>query len=502
MSRPIRTFTPAEYPATRIHLWHWISGLLRIPPVVAFVGALLLLGCAGAAERAAWKDASRRDGSFEQARPRGTSPESKASESAARRTKGEASSLDRYVALAMQRNPELRASFDRWRASVQRISMAGKLPDPQVSFGYFIQSVETRVGPQRARISLQQSFPWPTKLTASAGAAAAGARAQQVRVEALALAIRQRVEVAYFELWLVRQTRRIHAEHLLVVRSLSESVLARVATGAATLADQQQVDLAAARLEDTVLGMDEAEAAKVAQLHAALGTSTPRLPATETGPPPAALPNEEFESLAASARAHPFLRSFEELAVAKEEQARADTAGRYPNFSIGADYIVVGEAEMPNVADSGKDAISVGAGMTIPLWQGTYSDAAEASRAEADGQRAERDAAENRAIAELETALATVRDAARRVSLYKGTLLPQAESAYDSVLGSYATGRGTVAQTLLAQRDLLDLRLEVEQARAAHAMAWARLESVVGRHVAARVTEGDSMGKANGSRRK
>jgi hypothetical protein len=40
-----------------------------------------------------------------------------------------------------------------------------------------------------------------------------------------------------------------------------------------------------------------------------------------------------------------------------------------------------------------------------------------------------------------------------------------------------------VAQTLLAQKDLLELSAGLEQARADYAMAWARLERVVGRPV-------------------
>jgi hypothetical protein len=84
-----------------------------------------------------------------------------------------------------------------------------------------------------------------------------------------------------------------------------------------------------------------------------------------------------------------------------------------------------------------------------------------------------------------------VRDSYRRVELNENTLLPQAEAAYASVLGAYATSRSTVAASLLAQRELLEIRVGLEQARAEHAAAWARLEQVVGRRVKqARVRRG------------
>src|SRR5690606_2946179 len=127
------------------------------------------------------------------------------------------------------------------------------------------------------------------------------------------------------------------------------------------------------------------------------------------------------------------------------------------------------------VADSGKDAVIVGAGIRIPLWQGSYSDSIAAARADARAQRADQRALADRAAAELTTSLSNVEDAVRRAALYRGTLVPQAESAYDSVLGAYTVGRGTVAQTLLAQRDLLELRVELDRARADYERAWARL---------------------------
>ncbi|MCA9600377.1 MAG: TolC family protein, partial [Myxococcales bacterium] len=153
---------------------------------------------------------------------------------------------------------------------------------------------------------------------------------------------------------------------------------------------------------------------------------------------------------------------------------------------------------MPGVADSGKDAVIVGAGIRIPLWQGSYSDSIAAARADARAQRADQRALEDRASAELTTSLSNVEDAVRRVALYRGTLVPQAESAYDSVLGAYTVGRGTVAQALLAQRDLLELRIELDRARADYERAWARLEEITGREVrrASIAAEGESAPEA------
>jgi cobalt-zinc-cadmium efflux system outer membrane protein len=65
---------------------------------------------------------------------------------------------------AARHNPGLRAAFERWKADLERIPQARSLPDPRFTYGYFIERVETRVGPQRHRFSLQQMLPASRRL--------------------------------------------------------------------------------------------------------------------------------------------------------------------------------------------------------------------------------------------------------------------------------------------------------------------------------------------------
>ena len=443
---------------------------------VALTGGLA--GCAGTYESAVRHDLVRAEREYAFA------PEPAAARSADREsTSSVEAGLPGYLRLALENNPDVRAGFERWQASVHRISRARRLPEPTIGFGYFVQSVETRVGPQQARLSLQQAFPWPTRLSAGADAASAQARAMQRRFEAQALSVAQRVEVAYWNLWQIRTTRSIHREHLDVIRGLSESVRARMSTGVATLADLQQIDLAAARIADNIRGMDEAERGAEAVLRAAIGVVADYPVPTPDEPAAAGMPADSPEGLSASARAHPMIDSLGLLAEASEATARAEGAERFPSFTVGADWIITGDAAMPGVEGSGRDAVIVGAGIRIPLWQGSYSDSIEAAEAESRAHLADQRSLVDRAEAELASTLANLRDATRRVDLYRVTLVPQAETAYESVLGSYTVGRGTVAQALLSQRDLLELRIELERARADHARTWARLEELVGREL-------------------
>lgn len=394
--------------------------------------------------------------------------------------------LESYVVYAMAQSPELLAGYQRWRAASLRISSARRLPEPMVMYAFYALPVQTRVGPQRHRVSAEQSFPWPTRLTAGADAQSARARAAQRRFEAQALALARRVADAWWALWFVRQAQDVEREQLEILDGLSESLRARVETSQAGLADLAQVDLTRSRVDDRIAELGEAERSAEAALRGVIsapaGMALPT-PGEVTG---IASPAENVEALMEAVRAHPFLLAFELMAEANESQAAAFEADRFPRFTLGIDWIETGPAQMAGVQGSGDDALTVRVGLSIPLWQESYDDMQRSAEAEAEASRADRDHAEDVALAELEQALSDVRDSHRRVRLYRDTLLPQAQTTYESVMGAFAVGRATVAATLLAQRDLLELALGLMRSRAEHGRGWARLERVVGRRVEAR----------------
>ena len=63
------------------------------------------------------------------------------------------------------------------------------------------------------------------------------------------------------------------------------------------------------------------------------------------------------------------------------------------------------------------------------------------------------------------------------------TLVAQAETAHASLLGAYQTGDASAMDAIRGQSELLELQRGLVEARAQHAVAWARLEQTVGRPV-------------------
>jgi cobalt-zinc-cadmium efflux system outer membrane protein len=394
-----------------------------------------------------------------------------------------------YVSYALAHDHGLRAKWERWRAASHRVARERRLPMPALTYTVFVLPVETRVGPQRHRLGVRQRFPWPGELLAGADAATAAARVEQREFEAAALELRARVLTAYWRLWLIREIDEVEREQLELLDGLTEIARGRLEVGQATLADVQQLELGRARLADRLDGLHESEIEASAQLLAAVaappGTKTP----TSAALPRLEQPASDEASLRSALVDHPHLERWAAAAEVGELRVKEARHARAPAFSLGADWIEVGPARMSGVAGSGKDALSVSVGLELPLWQGNYAEDQRAAEATAAAARAEWAAARDRAAAALSVALSRIRDTARRAALHEHTLIPQAEGALESTLGGYTTGDAQLAAILLAERDLLELRLAAVELHAQHALAWAELEAIVGQPVAGQTAD-------------
>ena len=389
--------------------------------------------------------------------------------------------LPRFVGYALRRSPELQAAHAQWRAAVEGVAVAGRLPEPELGYGAFVQAVETRVGPQLHRISLRQAVPWPGRLDAATDARAAAASAEGEAFRARVLALVRDVAVAYWELWQVERVHAIRLDHERVLDGLAATIRARVETGDKAIADLLQVQLRLQALRDHRSEHRSAKRRRQARLLAAVGAdpgSSLRTAATE---PPVELPAETMTTLRQIARRNPLVRQWSEVESSRVAEARAARASRLPNFTVGADYIVTGEARVPGVEDSGKDPVVLSLGLSLPIWLDSYASEVRSAEARATAARAARRGVWLRLAAELESTVARLRETHARIVRYEATLIPQVEALRASVSAAYEVGRAGVSEVMLALEDELDLRLELARTRAAHAAAWAELERLTGR---------------------
>ncbi|MBD3297275.1 MAG: TolC family protein [candidate division Zixibacteria bacterium] len=384
------------------------------------------------------------------------------------------------LALAAGANTGLKSAFYRWKASVESIAPAGALPDPNLNFGYFIESVETRVGPQQFRVGLSQMFPWFGTLKLKGDMAAYDAQAAEQQFEAVRDRLYRDVVVAYVDYYFVQQSIAITEENLRLVANAEAVARARYRAGNGVYANVLRAQTELARFENDVMSLTD----KLRPVRARLNELLDR-PSGDKLPPAASLPNDTLEwtddeLLSRVREMNPNVRRASWLT--EKAQASEQLAGRrfYPNLMLGVDYLSTGEARMPGVTESGKDAIIGMVGINIPIWFGAYkSDQREATAHRRAAEYA-LDARVNAIITETEDALYAYRDAERQVELYNSALLPKAAEALAATQTSYEAGSVTFIDFLDAQETLLDFSLAYERAHANRLKELARLRMLAG----------------------
>ncbi|MFW5739864.1 MAG: hypothetical protein ACOC1F_05815, partial [Myxococcota bacterium] len=130
----------------RSHTPRPLRVLAGLPPATRAVVVLLVLtGCATELEQTGRRDlnAVASERASNRQRTGGGAPDEQAWAADG--------SLASYVRYALENSPVLRARFQEWRAAALQTKQARKLPEPVITYAYFVRRVETRLGPQRHR---------------------------------------------------------------------------------------------------------------------------------------------------------------------------------------------------------------------------------------------------------------------------------------------------------------------------------------------------------------
>ncbi len=389
-------------------------------------------------------------------------------------------SLPEIIKHGVQRNPGLKAARQRWGAALQRMPQAGALPDPMIEYGYFEESVETRVGPQKHKIGIAQPFPFPGTLGTAAKVQLEAAHIAQIQHE---MTLRDLIvdlkvsyhELAYFQRAIVitRQNKQLMAHAVTLAQNL-------YAKEEATLNDVLKAQAQAAQLEYDLVLLRELEEVEKARLLSLLDLPTD----TEVGRLKESAPQEvaiDYDALEKQA-----LADRQELKIAEHKIKQAKhkqklaKLKRLPQFKVSVATVITDDAQNPNLEDSGKDPVIFGLGVTLP-WNLRKTNAAikEAELTRQAAENSKRDA-ENKTRALLKRMYFQMLNARRLIALYEKTLIPQAKKAMQTAETWNVDGQKNLSGFLETQSVWLNFNLARLRAVTDYKQSIARLERLAG----------------------
>jgi outer membrane protein TolC len=395
----------------------------------------------------------------------------------------ENSTLQDLLAAAALNNRGLRAAFEQWQAALQQVPQMRALPDPQLNFSYFIREIETRVGPQQAKVGIMQMFPWFGKLKLKGNAAAEAANAQKQQYENIKRTLFYEVKTTYYDYYYAVRTVEVLKKNVALLENLESVIQVKYRTGSVSYASLVKIQVERDKLQDRLKSaLDNLEPVK-ARLNAALNRPThaplpvPKEIAMEDEP--VELSRERLvERLRAN---NPVLKAIDAMAAKSKIGINLAKKNYYPDFSLGVDYMPTGGARMPGIPDSSKDPLAAMVSIRLPLWFKKNKAGVKEANALYRAALYQREEAENNLLARLEMVLFKYRDAERKVKLYRESLLPRAEQALEVTRSAFEVGKADFLDFIDSQRMLLMFELEYEEAGTLRAQRLAELQMIAGK---------------------
>jgi len=364
-----------------------------------------------------------------------------------------------YIALAVARNERIQAALATVSSAYARVPQATALPDPRLGVSEYLQSVETRVGPQERAFSLSQSFPWFGTLSLKGDVERQKAGALQAGLDETILAVMTKAASAYHEIAYLEDAIAITSRHLGLLAQWEVIARARYETGEGRYADVIKAQVELGVLGDRRAELEDRRHPLVARLNALL--DRPADAKVEAMLPETFTTSGTDRTLLAAQMlaANPRLLAWDHRAAAATAGERLAGKSGYPSFSLGLNYIQTGQARSSGVSGSGTDAVTASLAVSLPIWRGKYDAASREAAARYRSARASRRETENQLVAELEQVLFDYRDAGRKWDLYATTLLPKARQSLGAVRAAYEAGESGFLDVIDAERLLLEFEL-------------------------------------------
>lgn len=384
----------------------------------------------------------------------------------------------------LERSPRVARLAAEAAAIEQRAPQVKALPDPTATLTWFVMSPETRVGPQRATVSLMQQFPWFGSLKLDEQASLWDSVAARSRLEAATIEILTEARTVYHELQFLEVESRVVEEDRATLEHYADLALARYASGVGL--DQAVIKIQAeiTRTETRLLEIEARRATLVARLNALRDrpqSSSVKVAGSEFREA-LSLDLDELQRRAMMDR--PEIAAADARVEAAAARIESSKKAYSPKVVVGLNYGFVdrrsddaGRLNPPD--DNGKDIFGLTGGISVPLWSSSLEAGVEEGvqhRLAAEEGWREVAASIDGELGDLVHRIPLLEE---QVALYDSVLTVQAKQSLHSAESAYAAGTASALDLLDAERVLLQVRIAGARARSDLDVAYAQLEGVI-----------------------
>lgn len=390
----------------------------------------------------------------------------------------QAQTLEEYFKIAADNNPGLKAKYMEYEIALEKIPQVSSLPDPSFSFGLFISPVETRVGPQRAKFSLSQVFPWFGTLKAWGDATVLMAEAKFQSFINERNQLYYRVAEAYYPIWELEKIIRIEKENLEILDSYQVIAQSNFRNGESPMVDVLRVEIL---LEDSRTNIEILE-----RKRKPLVTTFNKILNREPGEPVAITDSIDLASLPDDYRRdsllndHPALNALDLKMRSSQAAEEAATRQGLPKIGAGLDYVIVEEGPLAT-ADNGKDMLMPMVSVTIPIFREKYRASVREAQLNQDRYTLQKEEVSNMLETGYEMAMFELEQQHELLALYRKQVRTS-EQSLNLLFSAYGNSGKEFEEVLRMQQQLLKYEKLVAGAEAKYHTALARINYITAKN--------------------
>lgn len=380
------------------------------------------------------------------------------------------------IRAAVEKSPAVRAAAHREKAAKLKAKAANSLPDPELMLEVWQIPISRPYAVRDAgmvMVGVKQMVPAPGSLSLRERATESEARVARAERSEAARQLTREVGHAFVDYLEATTQHHVHHDHIAVAERVLRVAKARYAAGG-MLTDVSQAEVELSRSRADAAGEEARLRSIKRRLNALMSrpADAPLGPPADPGVETVALSAEEIEKLAQARRPEVEMAQAKR-AAAEAEQRVADREAGAPSFSVGGLYFP---------PTNGMTEHGYGASLSVSLpwvWGGPRQRRA-AQRESIKAAGAELEQARLGAAAEVSMSLSSVESALSRLKVLETETLPASRRNLEFALTGYETGGQSLITLLTAQRDVVDVELEIVMTRATLGHALVELDFAAG----------------------
>ncbi len=396
-------------------------------------------------------------------------------------------SLPDLVAQALKNNRGIKAAEFQVKSLHSSPGHTWYLEPPQAGMEFYQAPIKSFPNPVKGQMeidySLQQSFPFPGKISARIDSEHKHAEMSESELEALKRKVIREVKTDYYELYLLDRRVEINRQNQALMGRLIEIARRQYEVGMGHQADILRAQTELTQLKTDSLTLAQSRKAMEGMLNAVLNRKTTQPVSVSDSIVPAAVDWSYAQVESVLESNHPNLKAMKAgIRMREAEKTMADKE-YWPDFVVGGSYKDM--LRMPSGTHGGdlRDYWSVMVSMNIPIafWSlPKYQAGVVQSKANLSQAEEEYGDMRNMVFARAQEALLKVQSSQELVRISRTVQVPQAKQALESTLAAYQGGKSEFMALLDAYRMSLIAKENSETALMRLLSGQAELEEAVG----------------------